>query len=572
MKFLCDQCKAKYQIADEKVAGKTVRMKCRKCGHMIEVRAAVTETSVSIDMPKEDNPAAALAPAAGKGPAKPASAQKPGLSAGPAKAGGLATSLSAARPRASAPPPRPDGALAGAFQRTVRDGQREARSDNEEPSALDLLELSVTEEWYVAINGVPVGPVRVSELRRKAASGAVTEDSLVWQEGLEEWRPVRAIPELAALVREAAAGGRISLATPSPANVLPGASPGPARNVMPRQGSMPGTAPRPMAPVAPAIARNNVVPFTARSGHAPAALATAERLDEAEIIDSSPAPAAAISVPQQRVSIAADPFASFAAPPNAAQAQMGSGSFAAVQPQTGSLPIIATRPSAPPPAQEKKAPPWIAIAMVVLAGAFGVTAAIALFIRQPPPAAPAPVIVQAPAQPVAPQPVAIASTVAAPLDTAVATNVDAGGAKPGAIAMHGGTGGVKTAAPTSTGPKAADLGSLLGGNNGPSSGPTGGPAAGGGSSLTSDQVETTVRNHSLGVKRTCWEKIGDGKAGTVNINVTANVAGNGNVTSSTATGNDPMVAKCIEGAVRSWQFPPTGGTTTVNIPFKFVRQ
>ena len=47
MKFFCEQCKAKYQIADDKVAGKTVRMKCRKCGHLIEVEASVTETSVA---------------------------------------------------------------------------------------------------------------------------------------------------------------------------------------------------------------------------------------------------------------------------------------------------------------------------------------------------------------------------------------------------------------------------------------------------------------------------------------------------------------------------------------------
>mgnify|MGYP000973202286 CR=1 FL=1 len=38
MKFFCEQCKAKYQIPDEKVAGKTVRMKCRKCSFLIEVR------------------------------------------------------------------------------------------------------------------------------------------------------------------------------------------------------------------------------------------------------------------------------------------------------------------------------------------------------------------------------------------------------------------------------------------------------------------------------------------------------------------------------------------------------
>ena len=31
MKFLCSNCKAKYQIADEKVAGRTLRMTCRRC-------------------------------------------------------------------------------------------------------------------------------------------------------------------------------------------------------------------------------------------------------------------------------------------------------------------------------------------------------------------------------------------------------------------------------------------------------------------------------------------------------------------------------------------------------------
>ena len=39
MKFNCQQCGAKYQIADERVAGKLVRMKCRKCSEQIRVRA-----------------------------------------------------------------------------------------------------------------------------------------------------------------------------------------------------------------------------------------------------------------------------------------------------------------------------------------------------------------------------------------------------------------------------------------------------------------------------------------------------------------------------------------------------
>src|SRR6185369_9554728 len=49
MKFLCENCKAKYQIGDDKVAGKTVRMKCRRCGFDIHVNAStiVEETSAA---------------------------------------------------------------------------------------------------------------------------------------------------------------------------------------------------------------------------------------------------------------------------------------------------------------------------------------------------------------------------------------------------------------------------------------------------------------------------------------------------------------------------------------------
>jgi predicted Zn finger-like uncharacterized protein len=106
VKFLCDQCKAKYQIADEKAAGKTVRMKCRKCGHLIEVRAAVTETSVSSLPPPPAAPGRAPA-APGQLAAPPRTAQRPA----PPRAAPLATSLAAAKPAAR----EKAGALAGAF-------------------------------------------------------------------------------------------------------------------------------------------------------------------------------------------------------------------------------------------------------------------------------------------------------------------------------------------------------------------------------------------------------------------------------------------------------------------------
>src|SRR6516225_1538932 len=50
MKITCQSCQAKYTIADEKVAGKTVKIKCKKCGATIVVSG---------------NEAAAAAPGAG---------------------------------------------------------------------------------------------------------------------------------------------------------------------------------------------------------------------------------------------------------------------------------------------------------------------------------------------------------------------------------------------------------------------------------------------------------------------------------------------------------------------------
>ncbi|HEX7600161.1 MAG TPA: zinc-ribbon domain-containing protein, partial [Polyangiaceae bacterium] len=163
MKFLCDQCKAKYQIADEKVAGKTVRMKCRKCGHMIEVKSEITETSVAGARPPDDATKVGAAPAdpvsmmnVTTTPARPAGAPRPGAPAAPrAPASKLATSLGNQRPGTASKPPaatRPDSALAGAFQKSVKE---EAR-----------VPIATNTEWYVAINGVPVGPIRLTELRR----------------------------------------------------------------------------------------------------------------------------------------------------------------------------------------------------------------------------------------------------------------------------------------------------------------------------------------------------------------------------------------------------------------------
>jgi len=138
MKFLCSNCKAKYQIADEKVSGRTLRMTCRQCKQEIVIR--------------------------GDAPARAAS-------------------------QPIAPPPAPSP-LAADFQRQVGTGMR--------PSL--PTQAPVFDAWHVAINEVPVGPMRREDVARRIASGAIGSDSLAWREGLDDWLPVRQIPELAALL------------------------------------------------------------------------------------------------------------------------------------------------------------------------------------------------------------------------------------------------------------------------------------------------------------------------------------------------------------------------------------
>lgn len=51
--------------------------------------------------------------------------------------------------------------------------------------------------WYLArATGQREGPMTLELLKQCLASGSVTEDSLVWREGMPAWAPARSLPEL----------------------------------------------------------------------------------------------------------------------------------------------------------------------------------------------------------------------------------------------------------------------------------------------------------------------------------------------------------------------------------------
>jgi predicted Zn finger-like uncharacterized protein len=493
LKFLCDQCKAKYQIADEKVAGKTVRMKCRKCQHVIEIRSAVTDTSTRT--PSSPPPRQSLPPT----PAPSAAANLRGGSA--------------------APPPRRD-ALSSALQRDVLGAGRTPFGAEQTASA---------DEWYVAINGVPVGPIGLSELRRKASSGSVTEASLAWREGLEEWRAVRAIPELAQLLADARAHA------PRPGSIRPP----PARDA--------GPSLRPSSPPGGGM-HGNVVPFRGSpmvtGGGSVGNAAVATNLSDPfgmQRQDPFAAPAA-------------DPFAAPpAADPFAPRPVPTGDPFAVPMAQNLTKPSIDS--FAPP---RKKPFPWGPVALVAAATILS-GAGIFVFAKKPP------------------EPTVVIQTVTGPVQTIyVERTVTEPGPATGPTNGGGGRTGPITAKPTASATNSSG-GAISLGDLGPGHGPSGpagvgaGTGSGAGGSLSSDDVQRTVNTYLAGVKRRCWDNAPPGTS-SVNATATISVAADGSVSGVSASGNDSAVAKCIENQIRNWKFPAPGGKTQVNVPFKFVRQ
>jgi len=151
------------------------------------------------------HPGAAKAPTVGKLPGVPET---------------VASSLgnAVARPTATRPDP-----LAGAFTKAVI-----ATSDLAAEPAHPL----AGDEWYVGVNDQPIGPIRLAEIRDRAARGEVTAECLVWRDGFEDWKPLVAFPELVAVVEEGVASFR-SLRPPPPPDLSTGDKPATVQVVAP---------------------------------------------------------------------------------------------------------------------------------------------------------------------------------------------------------------------------------------------------------------------------------------------------------------------------------------------------
>ncbi len=188
MNFSCDNCQRRYAIADEKVRGKSVKIKCKNCGHVITVQAAY-------DMGEEEQTRALSAEAL---------AQLKASAAEPAKS------------------PWDDEATRAA------------------PS------LDTAAQWYAMINGQQSGPLDVVGLTSKVGGGQISLETFLWRQGMAEWKRASEIPELAIIF----AGGKAE--KPAPRVPAPPPAPAPVARVASVLSPEPATAPMPVKAAAPA--------------------------------------------------------------------------------------------------------------------------------------------------------------------------------------------------------------------------------------------------------------------------------------------------------------------------------
>ena len=167
MRFACDKCSAKFTIADEKVRGKIVAVKCSKCGNKITVNGK------SLPEPEPEIP-----------DVKPVeeSTRMVSLEALEALRQGAKVE-DAPKAKAAAPAPAPAPAPVKAAPK--------APPKPELPS-----------DFYAMVNGAQIGPLAADDLRSQVSLATITDRTYVWRDGMADWVKAGDVAELSSLFQE----------------------------------------------------------------------------------------------------------------------------------------------------------------------------------------------------------------------------------------------------------------------------------------------------------------------------------------------------------------------------------
>ncbi|MDX2094193.1 MAG: GYF domain-containing protein [Kofleriaceae bacterium] len=148
MKFLCDRCKTRYSIGDDRVRGKILKIRCKNCANVITVREGMNDVDAS----------------------DPEGLRKRG-------------------PTQAVPLSNP--------AQSGLNGDHPAPGSAAAPAALE-------QEWYVSIDGQQEGPFSLSDAQTWVGSKPYDAELHCWSEGFDDWLPVDKVSHFRALRKKPA--------------------------------------------------------------------------------------------------------------------------------------------------------------------------------------------------------------------------------------------------------------------------------------------------------------------------------------------------------------------------------
>ncbi|MBU8900673.1 zinc-ribbon domain-containing protein [Corallococcus sp. M34] len=165
MNFTCDNCQKRYSIADEKVRGKTVKVRCKNCQSVITVQGPAEEESTRVVSLADVERIRAQERSLSETASAPAPAPAP---------------VPAAAPVARAPVSAPQTPW------------------DDEPTRAAPVRQAAGAPWFVMVRNKQEGPLDEAALADWVSSGSISARSFFWRQGMPDWKRGSDIPELAA--------------------------------------------------------------------------------------------------------------------------------------------------------------------------------------------------------------------------------------------------------------------------------------------------------------------------------------------------------------------------------------
>jgi len=185
MQFSCDSCKALLQISDEKLRGKRLVVKCKRCGSRIQIADPALRTPSRVEpivaTPRSVSTVAGVPTA-------------PDTDTESTRA--IDTDL-----------------LARALRQSKEDGAPSTPQGGDQPS------------WFALIANKQEGPLSRAELALKTAQGVIGPRTYLWREGVGDWIRAKDVPEAASFFAEPPPPAR----QPTPAGLAPAANATPSK-------------------------------------------------------------------------------------------------------------------------------------------------------------------------------------------------------------------------------------------------------------------------------------------------------------------------------------------------------